>query len=446
MKTAPGSEESSPDTDTGKEAYDFRDSNEYEDNDLPDYRYDYGNCFFGGQMLHSPVAEEWDFRKDLKQQLGCLPVTQKERKIGEYLIDCCNEKGFLEGDAETLADEFSLAGKCWTTAEEITSVLDKIRILEPQGVGSRSVGEFYIFQLRSRQKQLMAVNALRLLELHYTDLLERKWDKIRRSMNQSAEEIQALLQYIASLKTTPVPECKQANDNIVPDFILETEDDQLQIRLHKPHSSFLRINSFWKEKVKAVTTDRHADKPTKEYMKQKLSSAQWFIDAIQQREHNLLKTKEAIAGFQKAYLLTGEAINIRPMILKNIADITKIDISTVSRLTSNKYVASPFGNICLKKLFSEGVATVSGDMASTRVMETALARIIHSETAEDPYTDQQITQLLLQQGFCLARRTVSKYRKKLKLPRWGLRKAVTNQNFIRVNGYLPKTTIPEIDI
>jgi RNA polymerase sigma-54 factor len=260
--------------------------------------------------------------------------------------------------------------------------------------------------------------AIRLLENHFTDLHNRNMDKIKSHLKIDDEEMKIVLKLIASLKMKPICEEQEtliANQNILPDFIIIRNGDDIEIQLYRHRSESLNINSTWKQ-MADCNTQMNTDKSAVQYLKNKLQSAQWFIHAVQQREATMLKIMKAIVKIQYEYFLTGDINVLKPMILKNVAEMVGVDISTVSRITCNKYAETPFGLILLKDLFTEGIANEKGEIISNRVIQSAIEEVIQNEDKHNPYTDQQLVTILSQKGFSVARRTVAKYREQLQIP------------------------------
>jgi RNA polymerase sigma-54 factor len=304
-------------------------------------------------------------------------------------------------------------------ADEILVILKQVQQLEPVGIGARSIKECLLIQLnRMNIRRPDVKTAIRLLEEHFTDLHNRNMDKIKAHLNIDEEELKIVLRLIASLKMRPVCELQEGintNQNILPDFIITRNGDNIEVQLYRLRSESLNINSSWKEMAEnnaKVTTDKSAV----QYIKNKLQSAQWFIHAVQQRESTMLKIMRAIVQMQYEYFMTGDINLLKPMILKNIAEMVGVDISTVSRITCNKYAESPFGLLLLKDLFTEGIANQTGQVISNKVIQSAIEEVIETEDKHNPYTDQQLVKILSQKGFSVARRTVAKYREQLQIP------------------------------
>jgi RNA polymerase sigma-54 factor len=340
--------------------------------------------------------------------------------LATYLIDSLSECGLLEQELSAIADDLSFRNKTWIEVTELEDALQKLQELEPAGIGARSIRECLLLQLkRMNQKRPDVKMAIRLLEEHFNDLGSRNMDKIMHHLNIEDDELKIVLQLLASLKMKPITEGTesfQANQQIMPDFIISLDGDELEVSLYRQRSASLHINQSWMENVKSTEENAHADKATRQYLRNKLNAAQWFVSAIKQRESTMLKVVRAIVKLQYDYFREGDIKLIKPMILKNVAEMVGVDISTVSRITCNKYVSTPFGTLLLKDIFTEGIINQQGETISNRVIQTAIEEVIETEDKQKPYTDQQLVSILSQKGFSIARRTVAKYRELLQIP------------------------------
>jgi RNA polymerase sigma-54 factor len=264
--------------------------------------------------------------------------------------------------------------------------------------------------------------AYRLIRDHFEDLNNRQLEKIMVQLKLEEEQLRQSLELIASLSLKPVDvdiDEASTKNYIIPDFIITVEEDELEISLAKQRSASLTINRGWMENIKSQCQDK--DKAANYYLKSKLQAAEWFVSAIVQRENTMLKIMRSIVKWQYDYFRVGDPLLLRPMILKNIAEETGVDISTVSRVTSNKYASTPFGNILLKDLFTEGLPSDTGETVSSRVIQHALKEVIDQEDKKRPFTDHQLVTVLAKRGYRIARRTVAKYREMLRIPTAQLR-------------------------
>ena len=399
---------------------DYSDWDEHGYDDVPDYKTEYENYFNNEKIPDRPLPESSDFRQMLKQQFKLMHNDERETMLATYLIDSLNECGMLEQELPAIADDLSFRYKSWIEVNELENTLMKLQELEPAGIGARSIRECLLLQLRRMNNKRPDVKmAIRLLEEHFADLGSRNMDRIMAHLNIEDDELKIVLQLLASLKMKPVTEGTesfQANHQIMPDFIITMDGDDLEVALYRQRSANLHIIQSWIENVKTSEENTHTDKATRQYLRNKLNAAQWFVSAIKQRESTMLKVVRAIVNLQYEYFREGDVKLMKPMILKNIAEMVGVDISTVSRITCNKYVSTPFGTLLLKDLFTEGIINQQGQTISNRVIQTAIEEVIESEDKQKPYTDQQLVAILSEKGFSIARRTVAKYRELLQIP------------------------------
>jgi RNA polymerase sigma-54 factor len=374
---------------------DFKDWEEYAYDDIPDYKTEYANFFSGEAIPDRPFEQPVDFRQLLKEQCRHALLEDKDLALADYLVDSLTEYGFLEESFDTVAENFSFACNEWTDEKEIGRILSVIQRQDPAGIGARHVGECLLLQLkRMDQRKPEIRGAIYLLEKHFTDLGHRNMDRIRHSMRIDEEELRRLLTLIGSLNMRPVrlsaSQDGHGAQTVIPDFILTREGDRIEVSLYNPRAPSLHIDHAWADSIGYKCPNNQVDKSTRQYVKSKLMSAEWFISAIQQREDTMLRVMKAIVQWQHAYFEEGDELLLRPMILKNIAEKLGLDISTVSRITSNKYVSTPFGIVLLKKLFTEGLQTAEGDSISTRVIRSAIGEIVGKEDKQNPFTDEKM--------------------------------------------------------
>lgn len=368
------------------------------------------------------VTDTSDYREDMKDQLSFLPINQSMRELCCFIIDSCDEKGFLESDVETIAESYRFETQCGVTRQMIETAISTIQQLDPQGVGCKDIFEYFRFQLeRVHDNSPLKTSALKLITYHSDDIRAKRWKQLQKSVAKDGIELNDSLEYLKTLKNYPVEVPANNSNNIVPDVNVFVEEDQIAVSLTAPKIDSLKVSDNLPLDIANKDNKEHKD--ARRFIRQKVQAAEWFIDAIRQREQNLLTAVKAIVWLQRDYFLTGEPMTLKPMILKNIADKTKQDISTISRLVANKYIATPFGTFGIKKLFSEGIPTQSGEIVSSRVVELKLETLIESEDKKRPLTDQMLADILAHKGFIIARRTIAKYREKLNIPVCKLRAA-----------------------
>ena len=399
---------------------DFQNWEEYAYDDIPDYKTEYENYLPADKMPDRQIAETLDFREELKKQYRFIELNEMRYRLADFLIDSFDESGFLTHELEAIAEEISFKQNIWIHGHELEPILKNIQQLDPLGCGSRNLGEFFMIQLsKMDSKTSHFYAALELVRDHFADLHACNIEKIRRNMKMRDGEVKEVLQLLASLRTRPFTGSTntiQVNNTVFPDFIITVEVDKVMVSLAKQRSASLHVNQTWAETVQQMDSDKTTDRGTRQYMRSKLASAQWFIKAIRERESNMLKVIKAIINFQTDYFIYGDTMQLKPMVLKNIAEIVGLDISTVSRITCNKYADTPFGMILLKDLFTEGLSNKEGTIISNKVIQTIVEEVVEKEDKKKPYTDQQLADILSGQGYIVARRTIAKYRDQLNIP------------------------------
>jgi RNA polymerase sigma-54 factor len=398
---------------------DYKDYDEFVYDDIPDYKLEYANYLPDDSPFLPTLADSVDFREEAKQQYRLLWKDESEWALADYIIDSLNDYGMLEQDIEQMAENYSFKNSVWIESDMLKNVLVKIHQLDPVGIGAADTRECLLIQLdRMERKGPDVKMAITLLRDHYEEMKGANMEKICQRMQLEEDELKIILHLIATLKMRPVTENNKATTDrqkIVPDFIIRAEGDKLEVELYNSRSASLHINTSWKESVEAQCEGKQ-QKETKVYLRNKLQSAQWFIDAIRQRETNMLLVMKTIVKLQYDYFREGDIRLLKPMILKNVADLVSLDISTISRITSNKYVETTFGTILLKDLFTEGLVNEKGESTSNRVIQSTIEEVIRQEDKKKPLTDQQLVAILAEKGYSIARRTVAKYRELLQIP------------------------------
>ncbi len=397
---------------------DFKDWEEYCYDDIPDYRTENAQHFQSQAPLEKPLVEQEDFRRELKNQLALQRVSEAEMDIGNFVIDSLTDEGFLEFSCESLADDYSMKFSRWIEPDAVQRIVAVIQQLEPVGVATGNIKECLMFQLKSMESTQEVKLAISVLENYYHELMHRNFEKVMNELKIEEEDLKDIFQLLSTLKLKPVTAVSghmPQTETILPDFMLTQDDDIMHVSLTRERSSKLSISSSWKKMV-YDTEKSQTDNRSKQYLKSKLNAAEWFVNAIRQRESTMLKVMEAIVRLQHDYFLEGDITRLKPMILKNVADMVGVDISTVSRITCNKYVQTHFGNVLLKSLFTEGIANHKGEVVSNKVIQKTIQEVIQAEDKKCPYSDQQLVKVLAKRGFEIARRTVTKYREQLHIP------------------------------
>lgn len=396
---------------------DYKDWEEYAYDDIPDYKLENAQHFQAQAPIEKPIIEMEDFRQELKNQLALQSLSDLETEVGFFVIDSLTDEGFLEFSCENLADDYSMKFTKWVEPEMVQRVITIIQHLEPVGVASANIKDCLTLQLKRMEQTPDVTLALKILENFYHELMHRNFEKVMNELRIEEEDLKDIFQLLGTLKLKPVTASSASpqTETILPDFILIQDEEGTHVSLARERSSKLCISSSWKKMV-YDTEKSHTDNRSKQYLKSKLNAAEWFVNAIRQRETTMLKVMEAIVRLQHEYFQEGDITRLKPMILKNVADMVGVDISTVSRITCNKYVQTHFGNVLLKSLFTEGIANHKGEVVSNKVIQKTIEEVIRMEDKKCPYSDQQLVKVLAKRGFEIARRTVTKYREQLHIP------------------------------
>ncbi len=403
--------------------------NEYEQ---PDYKTKDTNYSDNEDKVSIPIPVIDTFQDFLDQQLGMVILDDADQEIAQQLIGSIDEDGYLRRPLDSIIDDLAFTQNIETTTDKLESLLKVIQTFEPTGVGARSLQECLLIQIDSKLKQDAKNETLLLarktLFKHFESFSKKHYEKLHRQLGLSSEELKVVVDEI--LKLNPKPgsafSSKSKNDQyIIPDFIVVNEDGRLELSLNSRNAPDLKINNSYMNMIKDFNKSKKKDKRQKDtmmFIKQKIDSAKWFIDAIKQRQQTMLKTMGTILRYQYDYFLTGDEIKLKPMILKDIAELTHLDISTISRVSNSKYVQTEFGTFKLKDFFSESLTTDSGEEVSTREVKKILSNQISNEDKRKPLSDQKLTEALKEKGYNIARRTVAKYREQLNIPVARLRK------------------------
>ena len=374
-----------------------------------------------------PIAMTSTLTDSLMDQLGFLDLDDRQYAIGMQLIGSIDSDGYIRRDLSAIANDLAFSQNIETSEEEIEQVLQLIQTFDPAGIAARDLPECLLLQLERREQDQTTVLAERIIREAFDEFSKKHYQKIQSKFNISEDELKKAIDLI--IKLNPKPGGAGASmtrvQYIIPDFILTNDNGQLQLSLNSRNAPDLRISRSYSEMFDAYDKSDKKDKKLKEtvtFVKQKLDAAKWFIDAIRQRQNTLLRTMEAIIKYQHDFFLEGDESELRPMILKDIAEEIGMDISTVSRVANSKAVQTEFGIYPLKYFFSEGIATDSGEDVSSREVKHILKEIIENENKRKPLSDEKIEKMLNEKGYNIARRTVAKYREQLNIPVARLRK------------------------
>ena len=370
------------------------------------------------------------FQEFLQSQLGLRRLDSRQQFIGTQIIGNIDDSGYLQRDVHALIDDLAFNHNVQSNFKEVLGLIRMIQEFDPPGVGARDLQECLLLQIRRITPEKESVKHARvLLEKNFNDFTRKHFEKIQRKHGFSDEQMKDAIDEILKLNPKPgsaFADTMRADPYVVPDFIVTNEDGELSLSLNVRNAPELRINRTYSDMIQSMAeSGGKVDSRQKEalsFVKQKLDSARWFIDAIRQRQHTLMVTMEAIMRFQRDYFLSGEETDLRPMILKDIADMVRLDISTISRVANSKYVQTPFGTFLLKTFFSESMQTDSGEEVSTREVKKILQDCVQAEDKAKPVTDDELASILKEKGYNIARRTVAKYREQLGIPVARLRK------------------------
>ena len=420
-------DDSSETDDTQDDEFDLEDY--LDDDELPDYRYKVNNQGRDEDEKSVPYASGKTFHDIVYSQFHLKEITERQRIIGDFIIGNLDDSGYLNRDLEAMVDDFAFTQNFMTDVEEIEEVLKIIQSLDPPGIGARNLQECLLIQLERKDQSNPAVkNAIMLIKRFFLEFSKKHYSRIIKRAGISEDELKEAIEEIMKLNPKPgnsLNESIKVNHYITPDFIITNEDGELRLTLNSRNAPELHVSRSYKEMFEAYSKSGKKDKKQKEavmFIKQKLDSAKWFIDAIKQRQQTLLLTMEAIMNYQKEYFLTGDETKLKPMILKDIAEIVNLDISTISRVVNSKYVQTPFGTFLLKSFFSESMTNTDGEEVSTREIKKILQDVIDSEDKKKPVIDEKLAQILKEKGYNIARRTVAKYREQLGIPVARMRK------------------------
>ncbi len=374
-----------------------------------------------------PIAIQSSFFESLQAQLDLVPLSDKDFRIGQQIIGSLDDDGYLRRPIGSLVDDLAFSQNVFAEEEEVLEMLKVIQSFDPAGVGARDLQECLLIQLRKRDQTPIVLKAMKVVEDYLDEFTKKHYDKLERSLNMDSEELKDVINEI--LKLNPKPGDSNAVTTkqlqIIPDFHISNNDGILFLTLNSKNAPELRVSRSYQEMFEHYDKTSQKDKKLKEavqFVKQKLDSAKWFIDAIKQRQQTLLKTMNSIMNYQYEYFLTGDDKNLRPMILKDIADRIGMDISTVSRVANSKYVQTEFGTFLLKSFFSEAIQMDSGEEVSNKEVKKILEECIGKEDKRRPLADEKLTEILKEKGYNIARRTVAKYREAMNIPVARLRK------------------------
>ena len=405
------------------------DISDYFDEDSADYKTQVNNTSKDDEERIVPLSGEQSFQQSLTEQLHLLDLTDNQFMIADTIIGNLDESGYLNREIDAIVDDLAFSANVITTEEEVEKVLSLVQELDPAGIGARNLRECLLLQIsRDPDGNITRYTAKKILENHFEEFTKKHYDKIQKKLEISDEDLKEAIDEIIRLNPKPGGSMKEAPKNhqqIIPDFVIVETDGKLELSLNGRNAPELKVSRDYENMLRTYSEGAKTSKSDKDavmFVKQKLDGAKWFIDAIKQRQTTLLSTMQAIMMYQFEYFLSGDETNLRPMILKDIAEIVNLDISTVSRVANSKYVQTGHGTFALKYFFSESLSTDAGEEVSTREVKKILSEAIEGEEKHKPLTDEKLTELLKEKGYNIARRTVAKYREQLNIPVARLRK------------------------
>ncbi len=378
-----------------------------------------------------PRKMELSFNELMMQQLGMLSLNERELIIAEQIVGSLDDDGYLRREIISILDDLAFRQNLDVSEQEITEIIHKVQQLEPAGIAARDLRECLLIQLeRKENPDKQTQQATRIIRDYFDEFTKKHYEKICKSLNVTMDQLKSILQIIVKLNPRPGDAgVEQSNHEtyIIPDFYIHNLNGKLELSLNTRNSPDLHISEGYREMLRSYERGAKTDKRQKEavlFIKQKIDSAKWFIDAIKQRQETLFHSMYAIMQHQQTFFLSGDESDLKPMILKDIAEKTGLDISTISRVANSKYVQTEFGTFRLKYFFSESIQTESGEEVSTYEVKKFLTEIIDSEDKQNPLSDEQLTDLLQEKGYTIARRTVAKYREMLNIPVARMRKEI----------------------
>ena len=412
--------------------FDITDYLQEEDIDDYSYKLQANNHSNDDDPYETPVVNEETFQDYLNQQLSYHDLTEEQLIIGEYIIGNLDDNGYLNRPVPNIVDDMLFTMNISTTEEEVSEVLQIVQELDPPGIAARDLQECLLIQLQRLQEDNPLADyslSMTIVKDFFEEFTKKHYDKIAKKLNVSNRELKAALDEILKLNPKPADASTSSSKNIhyiTPDFFVTIRDGKVELSLDGRNAPELHISKSYMKMLEdfSLSKDSRNMQEAAQFVKQKIDSAKWFIDAINQRQNTLYVTMKAIAEIQEEYFLTGDETKLKPMILKDVADKVGLDISTISRVANSKYVQTPYGTFLLKFFFSEGITNEEGEEVSTREIKKILKDSVDNEDKANPMTDEQLMQVLKEKGYPIARRTVAKYREQLGIPVGRMRKKI----------------------
>jgi len=429
------------DDDTNDEFDDY-DDNESEDtsdinideylssDETPDYKTQANNYSDDDEERESPLVAPISFHQDLINQLNTFILDDNERQIAEFLVGSIDDMGYIRRSIPDMVDDMAFTQGLYTDEKTVDRMLHIIHELEPSGVGARDLQECLLLQLKHKTPTEYVAMAIDIIENQFDAFTKKHYDKLLQKYAVSNEQLKTAIHEIEKLNPKPGGSFTGSNkitEHVVPDFSIRIVDEELVLTLNGRNAPSLHVSKDYQEMMQTYKSSRdksNAQKDAVQFIKQKLDSAKWFIDAIKQRQETLFVTMNAIMHYQQEYFLEGDETKLKPMILKDIADMVGLDISTISRVANSKYVETPYGTKLIKEFFSESMKNDQGEDVSTLEIKKILQNVIEEEDKHKPLPDDQLAEILLEKGYPIARRTIAKYREQLDIPVARMRKKI----------------------
>lgn len=398
------------------------------DDDLPDYKTQSNNYSDDDDNLDSPLSATVSFHQELINQLNTFILTDEQREIAEFLVGSIDDMGYIRRTLLDIVDDLAFTQAIYTDEKTVEKVLKIVQELEPSGVGARDLQECLLLQLKHKTPTESVALAIAIIQDQFEAFTKKHYDKLLAKYNVSREQLKKTIDEIEKLNPKPggaFTGTSKITENVVPDFSIRIIDDKLELTLNGRNAPDLFVSRDYQDMMKSYKDTKektNAQRDAVQFIKQKLDSAKWFIDAVKQRQETLFVTMNAIMHFQKDYFLDGDETLLKPMILKDIAEMIGLDISTISRVANSKYVETPYGTKLIKEFFSEAMTNDQGEEVSTIEIKKILEQVISQEDKNKPLPDDQLAEMLKEKGYPIARRTVAKYREQLEIPVARMRK------------------------
>ncbi len=400
------------------------------DDEVPSYRLQANNYSADDEERQVPYASGTTFTQYLKTQLSTLRFNDTEHEIAEFLVGSVDESGYIRRSVQDIVDDLAFTQNIYTDEETVEKVLKKVQELDPAGVGARNLQECLLIQLKHREPTKPVSLASEILDKSFDHFSKKHYQKLLTKHDITEDELRAAIDVIEHLNPKPGGSYSgntRIAEHVIPDFTMKIVDGELELSLNGRNAPEMHVSRDYSNMLKGYKESKEKTRDQKDavmFIKQKLDSAKWFIEAIKQRQQTLMVTMSAIMNYQNEYFLSGDERNLRPMILKDIADEIEMDVSTVSRVANSKYVDTPYGTKLIKEFFSESMKNDQGEDVSTREIKKILEMSIEEENKKKPLTDERLAKVLKDKGYPIARRTVAKYREQLNIPVARLRKEI----------------------